>query len=95
MKVKKDFNTYRKETDEMIYDNHLDLCKGCGLCIEFCPVHCIKFHKDNLGRFGSPAIDADLDICTKCGMCERICPDAAISIEIKKARAKKEKLENK
>ena len=91
MKVKKDFRTYRKENKEMIYDNHLDLCKSCGLCIEFCPVNCIKYHEKNLGRFGSPAIEVDLDVCIKCGMCERICPDAAISIEIKKAKAKKEK----
>ncbi|OIO46693.1 MAG: hypothetical protein AUJ28_02170 [Parcubacteria group bacterium CG1_02_37_51] len=86
---KKDFKTYRQETKEMIYDNHLALCKGCGLCIEYCPVKCIKFHETNRGHFGSPAINADLDICTKCRMCERICPDGAIHIKIKELKEKK------
>lgn len=89
MKVTKDFRTYRKEDSKMIYDNHLDLCKGCGLCIEFCPVKCIAWHQENLGHFGSPAIEVDLKKCTQCRVCERICPDAAIFIKIKEAKSKK------
>jgi 2-oxoglutarate ferredoxin oxidoreductase subunit delta len=50
---KKDYKTYRQENKEMIYDNHLALCKGCGLCIEFCPAKCITWHQTNRGHFGA------------------------------------------
>jgi 2-oxoglutarate ferredoxin oxidoreductase subunit delta len=86
---KKDYKTYRQENKEMIYDNHLALCKGCGLCIEFCPAKCITWHQTNRGHFGGPAIEVDLAKCIKCGTCERICPDGAIAIQIKKIKNKK------
>jgi 2-oxoglutarate ferredoxin oxidoreductase subunit delta len=51
-----------------------DLCKACGICVEFCPQD--VFDRDELGR---PVV-ARLDDCTACAFCERHCPDFAIDL---------------
>lgn len=69
-----------------------DKCKGCELCILYCPnklihvlgglnkhgVHVVKF-KNNENK------------CTGCSMCAAICPDCAIEVwkEIKKNEKRK------
>jgi len=50
-------------------------CKGCGLCIEFCPTK--VFEADGEGR---PVV-AHPEKCTGCGWCEWHCPDFAISVK--------------
>lgn len=59
------------------------LCKGCGLCIEKCPVSCISWSK-TLGVYGTPAVVADMEKCILCGICQTVCPDCALSVEKKK-----------
>jgi 2-oxoglutarate ferredoxin oxidoreductase subunit delta len=49
-------------------------CKGCGLCIEFCPQG--VFEASPQGR---PVI-AHPEKCTACNWCETHCPDMAISV---------------
>ena len=39
-----------------------NLCKGCGLCIEKCPVKCITWSEE-LGVYGTPRVQADGDKC--------------------------------
>lgn len=48
-----------------------DWCKGCGICVAFCPKNVLEL-KD-----GKVEIK-DLDACIKCGLCEARCPDYAI-----------------
>ena len=62
------------------------LCKGCGLCIEKCPVKTLKW-SDRLGVYGTPTPLVQEEIpCTGCGMCQMVCPDTAIAAQrIKKA----------
>lgn len=55
-------------------------CKGCGICIEKCPVRALKF-SDTLGVFATPVPESDLEKCIACGNCRRFCPDSAINIE--------------
>lgn len=57
-------------------------CKGCGLCIEKCPVKCIAWN-DVLGVYGTPSVEAS-DKCIACGICQNVCPDCAIRIDKKK-----------
>lgn len=46
-------------------------CKGCGICVEFCPTNVLEL-KDGKVNI------KDLDACIKCGLCELRCPDFAI-----------------
>lgn len=55
-------------------------CKGCGLCIEKCPVRALRF-STTLGLFATPVPEVDLEKCIDCGNCRRFCPDGAINIE--------------
>ncbi len=48
-----------------------DMCKGCGICVEFCPKKVLKMNGDKV------EID-DIEKCIKCGFCELRCPDYAI-----------------
>jgi len=43
-------------------------CKGCGLCLESCPVGAVSGEKKS-------AYSIDQKICTKCGACLDVCPD--------------------
>jgi 2-oxoglutarate ferredoxin oxidoreductase subunit delta len=49
-------------------------CKGCGLCIEFCPQG--VFEANGQGR---PVV-AFADRCTACHWCDTHCPDMAITV---------------
>lgn len=46
-------------------------CKGCGICVAFCPKSVLKM-VDNKARV------VDGDACISCGLCELRCPDYAI-----------------
>jgi 2-oxoglutarate ferredoxin oxidoreductase subunit delta len=50
-------------------------CKGCGICVNFCPKGVYK--RDGEGK---PRI-INIDKCTGCRLCEYRCPDFAIRIE--------------
>jgi 2-oxoglutarate ferredoxin oxidoreductase subunit delta len=49
-------------------------CKGCGLCVEFCPQG--VFASNGQGR----PIIAHPEKCTACNWCEMHCPDMAITV---------------
>ncbi|RKY57599.1 MAG: 2-oxoacid:acceptor oxidoreductase [Candidatus Latescibacterota bacterium] len=58
------------------------LCKGCGLCVAFCPVGILELSEE-VGDFGYPhARVTDISRCTGCFNCATMCPDVAISIEV-------------
>jgi 2-oxoglutarate ferredoxin oxidoreductase subunit delta len=49
-------------------------CKGCGLCVDYCPTGAIEM--DGV----LPKI-VDAEKCTRCLQCEAVCPDFAIEID--------------
>lgn len=49
-------------------------CKGCGICVEFCPKKVLEL--DELGKIKV----ANPDDCVACGQCELRCPDYAIYV---------------
>jgi 2-oxoglutarate ferredoxin oxidoreductase subunit delta len=54
-----------------VFDNW---CKGCGLCIEFCPQGVLVLGLDNRPKPIYP------ENCTACRWCELHCPDFAIFV---------------
>jgi 2-oxoglutarate ferredoxin oxidoreductase subunit delta len=54
-----------------VFDNW---CKGCGLCIEFCPADVLVLGLDNRPKAIYP------EKCVACRWCELHCPDFAIFI---------------
>lgn len=55
-------------------------CKSCGLCINACPKHCIKFSNEvNSAGYHWAAFENGKD-CIGCGFCYRVCPDVCIEV---------------
>ena len=66
-------------------------CKGCKLCVHFCPKNCIEVDESYNSRGYRPAIPLNgssrtscpgrtVEECTGCAICARICPDIAIEV---------------
>lgn len=53
-------------------------CKGCGLCVHFCPNKKIEFSKEFNQKGFHPSVFIDDGECTGCAICAMMCPDAAI-----------------
>jgi 2-oxoglutarate ferredoxin oxidoreductase subunit delta len=50
-------------------------CKGCGICVEFCPEDALALDEMEKAHLISN------EKCSGCGMCELRCPDLAIELE--------------
>lgn len=60
------------DRDQVEVKIKLDWCKGCGICVAFCP-------KKVLGLNSQQKVEMlDRENCIKCGQCELRCPDYAI-----------------
>jgi 2-oxoglutarate ferredoxin oxidoreductase subunit delta len=49
-------------------------CKGCGLCVDYCPTGAIEME-------GVLPKVVNAEKCTRCLQCEAVCPDFAIEID--------------
>ncbi|MBU1194835.1 MAG: 4Fe-4S binding protein [Proteobacteria bacterium] len=49
-------------------------CKGCGICIHFCPEKVLEFDEQGKAKAVRP------EDCIACRLCELRCPDLAIQI---------------
>ncbi len=55
----------------VVFDNW---CKGCGLCVAFCPRGVLKVNGDGKVHVAAP------ERCTACHWCDTHCPDFAIIV---------------
>lgn len=66
-------------TFEVRFDS--DLCKGCGLCLKFCPKGILAFDTSYYNSIGvHPAYVKAGEKCIGCLSCALMCPDAVISV---------------
>ena len=49
-------------------------CKGCGICVHFCPKSVLKLDDEQKVHAAKP------DACICCRLCEYRCPDLAIEV---------------
>ena len=72
------------EEAEIIIQIKESWCKGCAICVEFCP-------HDVLAMENGKARVVKYEACTACGLCELRCPDFAIVVDHKPAPELEEK----
>ena len=57
-----------------------DRCKGCDLCVLFCPQHVLALQPDILNSKGYHPAILTAEGCTGCSVCAVICPDVCITV---------------
>jgi 2-oxoglutarate ferredoxin oxidoreductase subunit delta len=56
------------------------LCKGCSLCVSFCPHKSIRLsEKVNESGYNIARFEEESD-CNGCAVCALVCPEAAIEV---------------
>ena len=61
---------------------NVDMCKGCGLCVDVCPKGVLAIAKEKINKKGHhPAELTDEAACVGCASCAMMCPDCIITIE--------------
>ena len=59
-----------------------DACKGCGLCVHFCPKGLIQEDLSYLNAYGvHPMRISRQEECIACANCAVMCPDGVITVE--------------
>ncbi len=59
-----------------------DTCKGCGLCVNACPMKILALDLSRVNKIGyTPAHCFDMDKCIACTNCALMCPDSCITVE--------------
>jgi 2-oxoglutarate ferredoxin oxidoreductase subunit delta len=60
-------------------DIHVDLCKGCDLCVEVCPENVLEM-TDRINIKGWRTVELVRDGCTGCSLCAVACPDGVFTV---------------
>lgn len=62
------------EKKQAIIKVNLKWCKGCEICVAYCPKNVLEMEGGKVGVARS-------EDCSKCMLCELRCPDFAITVE--------------
>ncbi|MDR1302757.1 MAG: 4Fe-4S dicluster domain-containing protein [Treponema sp.] len=57
-----------------------ELCKGCLLCVHFCPLHVLEADTQPNTTGSYPSKVVHQEACTGCGNCFEVCPDICITV---------------
>jgi len=57
-----------------------EICKGCQICMAFCPGDVIKLSDKSNASGYSPVVFDDSGKCTGCATCAVVCPEVAIEV---------------
>ena len=61
---------------------NVDLCKGCGLCVDACPKKLLEISKTRINKKGHYVAEmTDEAKCIGCAFCATMCPDCIIKVE--------------
>lgn len=67
-----------------------DRCKGCGICVEFCPKNVLQLsERINIMGYHPVELISEDAPCTGCGTCALMCPDWVITV-FRETKKKKE-----
>ena len=55
-------------------------CKGCELCVEFCPTGVLTVSPDINQKGYHPSLPSHPEKCIGCLFCVLVCPDVAINV---------------
>ncbi len=64
-----------KRKEKKMFVINREWCKGCGICVEFCPKDSLAMDEMEKAKLAYP------EKCNSCGMCELRCPDLAIELK--------------
>ncbi|MFN8007815.1 MAG: 4Fe-4S dicluster domain-containing protein [Terriglobia bacterium] len=67
-------NAKKMKADRGRIEVRADECKGCGLCVITCPVHCLEI-SDTFNNQGYNPVRYLGQGCTGCGICFFVCPE--------------------
>jgi 2-oxoglutarate ferredoxin oxidoreductase subunit delta len=57
-----------------------EFCKGCELCMFFCPQKIISLSSELNSNGYLTAVCTNSEGCTGCAVCATVCPEAAIEV---------------
>lgn len=60
-------------------------CKGCGICVAFCPKQVLEMGKDQKAHVAHP------ENCIECALCARRCPEFAVFVSEDSIKESKKK----
>lgn len=58
----------------------VERCKGCQLCVHFCPPKVLAMSETLNSRGYYPVMLIDDARCTSCAACVLVCPDVALTV---------------